>query len=153
MATENQIRRILENALGYPANTLNGTVGAGVHLVDKIENAGNIPDRDYPEIGKERNREQTAETNVKYNKPLNENYENELVEKLKEMRISKLERQIQNMERECNRKVHFAIRCPLGNNIRRSEGRVNLMNIEDYKEDYDYENGELNDYEDYEYKM
>ncbi|CAB4418803.1 unnamed protein product [Rhizophagus irregularis] len=52
----------------------------------------------------------------------------------------------------CNRKGHFAARCSLGNNIRRNEGRVNLMNIEDYEEDYDYENGELNDYEDYEYK-
>ncbi|PKY60745.1 hypothetical protein RhiirA4_484816, partial [Rhizophagus irregularis] len=113
-----------------------------VHLVDRIENAGNRPNRVYPEIGKERNREQTAETNVRYNKLLNENYEDELVEKLKEMRILKLEKQIQNMERElnnngnrnqlnrrrnnrtlinydeitcfrCNRKVHFAIRLKL----------------------------------------
>src|SRR6185369_15529369 len=41
MATENQIRRILENALGYPANTLNAVVGAGATMVDRIENAGN----------------------------------------------------------------------------------------------------------------
>src|SRR6185369_17335754 len=57
---------------------------------------GNIPDRVYPEIGKERN----VETNVRYNKPLNENYEDELVEKLEKMKIAKLERQVQNMERE-----------------------------------------------------
>jgi hypothetical protein len=104
-----------------------------------------------------------------------------LVEKLEKMRISKLEKRIQNIERElnnngnrnqlnqrrndrapinydeitcfrCNRKGHFVARCPLGNNIRRNEGRINLINIEDYEEDYDYENEELDDYEDYEYE-
>ncbi|PKB92279.1 hypothetical protein RhiirA5_445291, partial [Rhizophagus irregularis] len=29
MATEDQIKRLIENALGYPANTLNAAVGAG----------------------------------------------------------------------------------------------------------------------------
>ncbi|CAB4484818.1 unnamed protein product [Rhizophagus irregularis] len=41
MATENQIKRLIENALGYPANTLNAAVGAGTSLIDRIENAGN----------------------------------------------------------------------------------------------------------------
>ncbi|GBC30533.2 hypothetical protein GLOIN_2v1765994 [Rhizophagus irregularis DAOM 181602=DAOM 197198] len=41
MATENQIKRVIENALGYPANTLNAAIGAGASLIDRIENAGN----------------------------------------------------------------------------------------------------------------
>ncbi|CAB4473761.1 unnamed protein product [Rhizophagus irregularis] len=41
MATENQIKRLIENALGYPVNTLNAAVGAGASLIDRIENAGN----------------------------------------------------------------------------------------------------------------
>ncbi|CAB4492630.1 unnamed protein product [Rhizophagus irregularis] len=41
MATENQVKRLIENALGYPANTLNAAVGAGASLIDRIENAGN----------------------------------------------------------------------------------------------------------------
>ncbi|GBC14671.2 hypothetical protein GLOIN_2v1815633 [Rhizophagus irregularis DAOM 181602=DAOM 197198] len=41
MATEDQMKRIIENALGYPPNTLDGLIGAGAHLVDRIENAGN----------------------------------------------------------------------------------------------------------------
>ncbi|EXX67813.1 hypothetical protein RirG_110950 [Rhizophagus irregularis DAOM 197198w] len=41
MATENQIKRLIENALGFPANTLNAAVGAGASLIDRIENAGN----------------------------------------------------------------------------------------------------------------
>ncbi|CAB4492631.1 unnamed protein product [Rhizophagus irregularis] len=41
MATENQIKRLIENALGYPANTLNAAVGAGGSLIERIENAGN----------------------------------------------------------------------------------------------------------------
>ncbi|CAB4425439.1 unnamed protein product [Rhizophagus irregularis] len=41
MATENQIKRILENALGFPANALNAVVGEGAHITDRIENAGN----------------------------------------------------------------------------------------------------------------
>ncbi|PKY60654.1 hypothetical protein RhiirA4_484600 [Rhizophagus irregularis] len=104
----------------------------------------------------------------KYNKPLNENYEDELVEKLEKMRIAKLEKQIQNMERElnnngnrnqlnqrrnnrapinydeitcfrCNRRGHFATRCPLGNNIRRNERRVNLMDTGNYEGNDDSE--------------
>ncbi|GET58730.1 ribonuclease H-like domain-containing protein [Rhizophagus irregularis DAOM 181602=DAOM 197198] len=41
MATENQVKRLIENALGYPANTLNAAVGVGASLIDRIENAGN----------------------------------------------------------------------------------------------------------------
>ncbi|EXX53477.1 hypothetical protein RirG_243510 [Rhizophagus irregularis DAOM 197198w] len=41
MATEDQMKRIVENALGYPPNTLDGVLGAGAHLVNRIENAGN----------------------------------------------------------------------------------------------------------------
>ncbi|PKK60188.1 hypothetical protein RhiirC2_819156, partial [Rhizophagus irregularis] len=41
MATENQIKRLIENALGYPANTLNAAMGAGASLIDRIKNAGN----------------------------------------------------------------------------------------------------------------
>ncbi|CAB4477690.1 unnamed protein product [Rhizophagus irregularis] len=117
--------------------------------------------------------------NENYNKPLNENYEDELVEKLEKMRIAKLEKQVRNMERElnnngnkdqlnqrrnnrapinydeiicfrCNRRGHFATRCPLGNNIRRNERRVNLMNIEDHEEDYDHESEESDDDYDHE---
>ncbi|CAG8750417.1 3081_t:CDS:2, partial [Rhizophagus irregularis] len=62
----------------------------------------NIPDRVYPEIGKERIEERNVGMNVRYNKPLNENYEDELVEKLEKMRIAKLEKQVRNMERELN---------------------------------------------------
>ncbi|EXX72465.1 hypothetical protein RirG_069110 [Rhizophagus irregularis DAOM 197198w] len=127
-----------------------------------VGKAGNIPDRVYPEIGKERIEERNVGTNVRYNKPLNENYEDKLVEKLEKMRIAKLEKQVRNMERElnnngnkdqlnqrrnnrapinydkitcfrCNRKGHFATRCPLENNIRRNERRVNLMKRETMK--------------------
>ncbi|EXX72464.1 hypothetical protein RirG_069100 [Rhizophagus irregularis DAOM 197198w] len=41
MATADQMKRIFENALGYPPNTLDAVIGAGAHLVDRIENAGN----------------------------------------------------------------------------------------------------------------
>ncbi|GET53753.1 hypothetical protein GLOIN_2v1846315 [Rhizophagus irregularis DAOM 181602=DAOM 197198] len=41
MATEGQIKRVIENALGFPANTLNAAVGAGGSLIERIENAGN----------------------------------------------------------------------------------------------------------------
>ncbi|GBC20795.2 ribonuclease H-like domain-containing protein [Rhizophagus irregularis DAOM 181602=DAOM 197198] len=278
MATEDQMKRIVENALGYPPNTLDGVLGAGAHLVNRIENAGNeaggiiniplfygkeeedvsdwirqfevaftaigkaagtngerqaayaaahlrgaaaqwynemketnaarreeearnelfrkvgnIPDRVYPEIGKERIEERNVGMNVRYNKPLNENYEDELVEKLEKMRIAKLEKQVRNMERElnnngnkdqlnqrrnnrapinydkitcfrCHRKGHFATRCPLENNIRRNERRVNLMDEgnygrddehEEYEEsddDYDYEYGEYDNPQLYNYE-
>ncbi|CAB4491736.1 unnamed protein product [Rhizophagus irregularis] len=95
------------------------------------------------------------------------------------MRIAKLEKQVRNMERElnnngnkdqlnqrrnnrapinydeitcfrCNRRGHFATRCPLGNNIRRNERRVNLMNMEDHEEDYDHESEESDDDYDHE---
>ncbi|PKY59540.1 hypothetical protein RhiirA4_482354 [Rhizophagus irregularis] len=165
-----------------------GSLNDAINLARREEEArnellrkvGNIPDKVYPEIGKGRNTEQNVETNVRYNKPLNENYEDELVEKLEKMRIAKLEKQIQNMERElnnngnrnqlnqrrnnrapinydeitcfrCNRRGHFATRCPLGNNIRRNERRVNLMNIGE-NEDYDYEDEESDDNENYEYE-
>ncbi|RGB23900.1 hypothetical protein C1646_773844, partial [Rhizophagus diaphanus] len=41
MATENQMKRIVENALGLPANALNAPLGAGVNIAERIENAGN----------------------------------------------------------------------------------------------------------------
>ncbi|CAG8756521.1 11601_t:CDS:2, partial [Rhizophagus irregularis] len=40
--------------------------------------------------------------------------------------------------------------CPLGNNIRRNERRVNLMNMEDHEEDYDHESEESDDDYDHE---
>ena len=173
----------LEAAIGYQVRRQNpGNLNDTINLARREEEArnelyrkvGNIPDRVYPEIGKG-GREQNVEANVRYNKPLNDNYEDELAEKMEKMRIAKLEKQIQNMERElnnngnrnqlnqrrnnrapinydeiicfrCNRRGHFATRCPLGNNIRRNERRVNLMNIEDY----DYESEESDDDEDYE---
>ncbi|CAB4416254.1 unnamed protein product [Rhizophagus irregularis] len=179
----------LEATIGYQVRRQNpGSLNDAINLARREEEArnellrkvGNIPDKVYPEIGKGRNTEQNVETNVRYNKPLNENYEDELVEKLEKMRIAKLEKQIQNMERElnnngnrnqlnqrrnnrapinydeitcfrCNRRGHFATRCPLGNNIRRNERRVNLMNIGE-NEDYDYEDEESDDNENYEYE-
>ena len=36
--TQNQILRALENALGYPANTLNNALGAGQSIAERIEN-------------------------------------------------------------------------------------------------------------------
>jgi hypothetical protein len=42
MATENQIRRILENALGLTANSLNGPLNAGDSVVERI---GGVNDR------------------------------------------------------------------------------------------------------------
>ena len=95
---------------------------------------------------------------------------------MEKMRIAKLEKQMQNMERElnnngnrnqlnqrrsnrtpinydeiicfrCNRRGHFATRCPLGNNIRRNERRVNLMNVE---EECDEDSDSDDDDEDYE---
>ncbi|PKY33058.1 hypothetical protein RhiirB3_394498 [Rhizophagus irregularis] len=41
MATEIQMRRMLENALGLTANALNNALGAGQTIVDRIATAGN----------------------------------------------------------------------------------------------------------------
>ncbi|GBC41200.2 ribonuclease H-like domain-containing protein [Rhizophagus irregularis DAOM 181602=DAOM 197198] len=178
----------LEATVGYQVRRQNpGNLNDAINIARRKEEtrnelfrkAGNIPDRVYPEIGKERIEERNVGTNVRYNKPLNENYEDKLVEKLEKMRIAKLEKQVRNMERElnnngnkdqlnqrrnnrapinydeitcfrCNRRGHFATRCPLGNNIRRNERRVNLMNMEDHEEDYDHESEESDDDYDHE---
>ncbi|GBC25854.2 ribonuclease H-like domain-containing protein [Rhizophagus irregularis DAOM 181602=DAOM 197198] len=178
----------LEATVGYQVRRQNpANLNDAINLARREEEArnelfrkaGNIPDRVYPEIGKGYVEEQNVGTNVRHNKPLNENYEDELAEKFEKMRIAKLEKQVQNMERElnnngnrdqwnqrrnnrapinydeitcfrCNRRGHFATRCPLGNNIRRNERRVNLMDIEEYEEDYDYENEESDDDYDHE---
>ncbi|CAB4492600.1 unnamed protein product [Rhizophagus irregularis] len=94
------------------------------------------------------------------------------------LRIAKLEKQIQDMERRernqlnqrrnnrgpinydkvtcyrCNRRGHFANRCLLGDNSQRNERRVNFINVEDYQEDnnYDYEDYEESDDNDYDYE-
>ncbi|CAB5348800.1 unnamed protein product [Rhizophagus irregularis] len=109
------------------------------------------------------------------------------------MRITKLEKQVQNMERElnnngnkdqlnqrrnnrvpinydeitcfrCHRKGHFVTRCLLGNNIRRNERSVNLMDEGNYErddehkeyeesdDDYDYEYGEYDNPQLYNYE-
>ncbi|EXX65100.1 hypothetical protein RirG_136540 [Rhizophagus irregularis DAOM 197198w] len=158
----------LEATVGYQVRRQNpGNLNDAINIARRKEEtrnelfrkAGNIPDRVYPEIGKERIEERNVGMNVRYNKPLNENYEDELVEKLEKMRIAKLEKQVRNMERElnnngnkdqlnqrrnnrapinydeitcfrCHRRGHFATRCPLENNIRRNERRVNLMTME-----------------------
>ncbi|PKY13099.1 hypothetical protein RhiirB3_424844, partial [Rhizophagus irregularis] len=55
--------------------------------------------------------------------------------------------------RKCHRKGHFATRCPLGNNIRRNERRVNLMDTGNYGRDDEYEEYEKSDDNyDYEYE-
>ncbi|RGB21430.1 hypothetical protein C1646_778047, partial [Rhizophagus diaphanus] len=41
MATENQMKRIVENALGLPANVLNAPLGAGASIAERIENVAN----------------------------------------------------------------------------------------------------------------
>ncbi|EXX54197.1 hypothetical protein RirG_236830 [Rhizophagus irregularis DAOM 197198w] len=178
----------LEATVGYQVRKQNpGNLNDAINLARREEEArnelfrkaGNIPDRVYPEIEKGYVEEQNVGTDVRHNKPLNENYEDELVEKLEKMRIAKLEKQVRNMERElnnngnkvqlnhrrnnrapinydeiicfrCNRRGHFATRCPLGNNIRRNERRVNLINMEDHKEGYVHENEESDD--DYDHK-
>ncbi|CAB4495649.1 unnamed protein product [Rhizophagus irregularis] len=166
MATENQVKRLIENALGYPANTLNAAVGAGASLIDRIENAGNeaggmvsvplfygkededvndwvrqfevaftavgkaagangvrqaayavahlrgaasqwynemkevnagLPVSTKIDIGRDDNRQNM------FTKPLNENYEDELVKAFEEKaRISKLEGLVSNIERRLN---------------------------------------------------
>ncbi|GBC11404.2 ribonuclease H-like domain-containing protein [Rhizophagus irregularis DAOM 181602=DAOM 197198] len=178
----------LEATVGYQVRRQNpANLNDAINLARREEEArnelfrkaGNIPDRVYPEIGKGYIEERNVGTNVRHNKPLNENYEDELAEKLEKMRIAKLEKQVRNMERElnnngnrnqlnqrrnngapinydeitcfrCNRRGHFATRCPLGNNIRRNERRVNLIDIEDREEDYDYEDEESDDDYDHE---
>ncbi|GET55921.1 hypothetical protein GLOIN_2v1804155 [Rhizophagus irregularis DAOM 181602=DAOM 197198] len=174
MATENQIKRLIENALGYPVNTLNAAVGAGASLIERIENAGNeaggvisVPlfygkeDEDvndwvrqfevaFTAVGKaagangtrqaayaaahlrgqQHNEIAVREEGVKdefirkaigtpvstsidikrdnnrqnmFAKPLNENYEDELVKAFEEKaRISKLEGLVSNIERRLN---------------------------------------------------
>ncbi|EXX53199.1 hypothetical protein RirG_246200 [Rhizophagus irregularis DAOM 197198w] len=62
-------------------------------------------------------------------------------------------RQNDNGKNECHRKGHFATRCPLGNNIRRNERRVNLMDTGNYGRDDEYEEyEESDDNYDYEYE-
>ncbi|CAB5303780.1 unnamed protein product [Rhizophagus irregularis] len=177
----------LEATIGYQVRRQNpGNLNDAINLARREEEArnelfrkaGNIPDKVYPEIGKGRNREQDDGMNVRYNKPLNENYEEELVEKMGKLRIAKLEKQIQDMERRernqlnqrrnnrrpinydkvtcyrCNRRGHFANRCLLGDNSQRNERRVNFINVEDYEEDnnYDYKDYEESDDNDYDYE-
>ncbi|CAB4478935.1 unnamed protein product [Rhizophagus irregularis] len=101
----------LEATVGYQVRRQNpGNLSDAINIARREEEArnelfrkaGNIPDRVYPEIGKERIEERNVGMNVRYNKPLNENYEDELVEKLEKLRIAKLEKQVRNMERELN---------------------------------------------------
>src|SRR5688572_1813882 len=86
------------------------------------------------------------------------------------MRINRLERQLQNIERmnnnrnrnqpiqreynkapinydevicfKCNRRGHFATRCPIRNNFQGNNRRINLMDI---KEEEDGDNDEYDD--------
>ncbi|UZN99367.1 uncharacterized protein OCT59_000644 [Rhizophagus irregularis] len=116
----------------------------------------------------------------KFNKPLKKDYEDDLVKDIEKMKIYMLGK-LQNIERKldnksgnrsqlnqgrnsripinydevtcfrCHRKGQFATRCPLGNNIRRNERRVNLMDTGNYRGDDEYEEYEESD-DDYNYE-
>ncbi|CAB4478493.1 unnamed protein product [Rhizophagus irregularis] len=86
------------------------------------------------------------------NHALKEDYEDNLVKDMEKMKIYMLGK-LQNIESKCHRKGHFATRCPLGNNIRRNERRVNLMDTGNYGRDDEYEEyEESDDNYDYEYE-
>ncbi|EXX68297.1 hypothetical protein RirG_106500 [Rhizophagus irregularis DAOM 197198w] len=130
---------------------LEATVGREEEARNELfRKVGNIPDRVYPEIGKERIEERNVGMNVRYNKPLNENYEDELVEKLEKMRIAKLEKQVRNMERELNNN---------GNKDQLNQRRNNRapINYDEitcfrcHRRDYEHESEESDDDYDYEY--
>ena len=135
-------------------------------LLRKTMETPRVVNQVYPEIGNTRTQEsvriQNNEQVNRFAKPLNENYEDELVKAMEEkMRINQLERQIQNMERRlnnrnrqrtqtnydnitcfrCDEKGHYATRCPRGNNW----GNDRRINVIDTYDDEDYESS---DYED-----
>ncbi|RGB27667.1 hypothetical protein C1646_768832 [Rhizophagus diaphanus] len=59
-------------------------------------------DRIYPDIGKEYEQKQDNEPSNVINKPLNKDYEDELVEAIGKMKLNRLEMQIQDMKRILN---------------------------------------------------
>ncbi|RGB35235.1 hypothetical protein C1646_759627 [Rhizophagus diaphanus] len=145
-----------------------------------------IVNRTYPEIGNARVQDNTGnQTNI-FAKPLNENYEDELVKATEGLKISRLERQVQNLKRQmnnrgnnrnqqrrrdynrvpidynsitcyrCNKRGHYATKCPMMNNFQENERRINFLDEYDYEEyeemDNDYDGYEEEYYDPYLYK-
>ena len=171
-----QVRRENPGNLQDAINRARREEDARTELYRKTMNIPSNTDQVYPDIGKGNDNRQNIEKRNILNKPLTENYEDELTKDFEKMRINRMERRLQNMERrsnmnrgnnnqgkyntqinydeitcwKCNRKGHFANRCPTRND-QRNNRRINLMDNEYYEENYnDEEYDEFDDnYEEY----
>ena len=146
-----QVRRENPGNLQDAINRARREEDARTELYRKTMNIPSNTDQVYPDIGKGNDNRQNIEKGNIFNKPLTENYEDELAKAFEEKaRINRMERRLQNIERrsnmnrgnnnqgrydtpinydeitcwKCNKKGHFATRCPIRND-QRNNRRLN----------------------------